>query len=57
MVKNRYKYSHAKIFDFLIAADNEILKNQEFKNITDFEKFIFSYQIKHYEKYGNYLIF
>jgi len=56
-MNRKYKYSHAKIFDFIIAADKEILNSPDLRKITDFEKYLFTYQIKHFEKYGNYLIF
>lgn len=56
-MNRKYKYSHVKIFDFLISADSEILKTPELTKITDFEKYLFTYQNIHFEKYGNYLIF
>ena len=53
----KYKYKSSKILEFILAADKDILQLINSGKINDFEKLLFSYQLKHYDKYGNYLIF
>jgi hypothetical protein len=58
-IYRRKKLHLDKIYDFQNLADQELIieinEEQMIPQRMRFEKFLMKYQLKHYEKYGQYL--